>query len=139
MTSAKILLTRDDILKADDLVQEGVDVPEWGGSVLVRALSGTERDAFEQDIVTMRREGKKTVTDMDMHNVRAKLCVRSIVDLNGARLFGDEDIEALGRKSAAALQRVFDVAQRLSGLTDQDVEELVKNSGAGPSAGSISD
>lgn len=133
------LLTRQQILAADDLKTELVPVPEWGGTVLVRALSGSERDAFEQDIVTFRREGKRTVTDTDLHNVRAKLAVHSIVDESGARLFSIEDIEALGSKSAAALQRVFDVAQRLSGLSDDDVEELAKNSGAGPSAGSTSD
>jgi hypothetical protein len=33
----------------------------------------------------------------------------------------------LGEKSAAALQRVFEVGQRLSGLSDDDVEELAKN------------
>jgi hypothetical protein len=47
-------------------------------------------------------------------------------------------VEALGKKSAAALNRVFEVAQRLSGITDDDVEELAKNSVGGPSDGSIS-
>lgn len=121
------LLTKEAILAAPDLSTERVTVPEWGGDVLVRGLSGTERDAFEQDIVQLRREGKKTVKDMDLHNVRAKLVARSIVDEKGARLFEDGEIEALGQKSALALQRVFEVAQRLSGLTDEDVEELAKN------------
>ena len=121
------LLTKEAILAAPDLSTERVTVPEWGGDVLVRGLSGTERDAFEQDIVQLRREGKKTVTDTDLHNVRAKLVARSIVDEKGARLFEDGEIEALGRKAALALQRVFEVAQRLSGLTDEDVEELAKN------------
>lgn len=124
---AKMLLTRDAILTAVDLQQEEVQVPEWGGAVMVRGLSGTDRDAFEQDIVRMKRSGKSTTTEMDLHNVRAKLCVRCIVDENGERLFDDADMEALGRKSATALQRVFDAAQRLSGLSDQDVEELAKN------------
>ena len=35
------------------------------------------------------------------------------------------DIAALGRKSSAALNRVFEAAQKLSGLTDEDVDELV--------------
>ena len=39
----------------------------------------------------------------------------------------DADMEALGEKSAAALQRVFDVARRLSGMSESDVEELTKN------------
>lgn len=121
------LLTREQILEVVDLQQETVAVPEWGGEVMVRGLTGTERDAFEQDIVQLKRDGKRTSTEMDLHNVRAKLCVRCIVDENGERLFGDVDMEALGRKSATALSRVFEAAQRLSGLSDQDVEELAKN------------
>lgn len=121
------MLGREAILQVDDLAQEVVEVPEWGGAVLVRGLTGSERDAFEQDIVQMRRNGKAMTTEIDMHNIRAKLCVRCMVDEDGERLFSDADMEALGRKSAQALQRVFDVAQRLSGLTSEDVEELAKN------------
>jgi hypothetical protein len=36
-------------------------------------------------------------------------------------------VALLGEKSAAALQRVFEVGQRLSGLSDGDVEELAGN------------
>jgi len=48
------LLTRDAILEAQDLQHEEVYIPEWGGSVRVRTLTGAERDAFEQSIVDQR-------------------------------------------------------------------------------------
>jgi hypothetical protein len=118
------LLKRDEILKASDLTFEDVDVPEWGGVVRVRALSGAERDRFEQSCVV--QQGKKT--KMNMNNIRAKLCALTLVDEAGLRIFSDLDVEALGAKSAAALDRVFDVAQRLSGISDDDLEELEKNS-----------
>ena len=44
-------LTRDAILQATDLTFEDVAVPEWGGVVRVRGLTGTERDAFEASVV----------------------------------------------------------------------------------------
>ena len=123
------LLTRDDILNASDLAREEVDVPEWGGAVLVRGLTGRERDAYESSIVHPNgRVMKYTLT-----NMRARLVALSVIDEAGARLFSDSDIEMLGRKSAAALQRVFEVAQRLSGLSEQDMDELAKNSESGPS------
>jgi hypothetical protein len=34
------------------------------------------------------------------------------------------DVAALGERSAAALERVFDAARRLSGLSERDVEAL---------------
>lgn len=116
-------LTRDAILKAQDLPVEEVEVSEWGGVVRVRGLTGAERDAFEQSIVEQR--GKNT--RMNLRNIRAKLVALTVVDENGNRIFSDEDAEALGKKSAAALDRIFAVAQRLSGLRPEDVEELAGN------------
>jgi hypothetical protein len=52
----------------------------------------------------------------------------TIVDEEGNRLFSDADVKLLGQKSAAALDKLFEVAQKLSGLKDEDVEELAKNS-----------
>ena len=116
-------LTRDQILQAKDIQTEEVAVPEWGGAVLVRGLTGEERDGYEASIMSLRG----TDAQLNLRNARAKLVVKSVVDADGARLFSDQDVAALSNKSAAALQRVFEVAQRLSGLTANDVEELTKN------------
>ena len=118
------LLTRDAILQAQDLPTEQVSVPEWGGEVLVRGLTGADRDDFEQSIAEQKGKNVK----MNLRNVRAKLVALTVVDEDGNRLFSDKDAEVLGRKSAVALNRVFEVAQKLSGLTPEDVEELTKNS-----------
>jgi hypothetical protein len=120
------ILSKKQILDAPDLKIETVPVPEWGGDVLVRGLTGEQRDTFEASIVHL--EGKKAATDLA--NIRAKLVSASLVDEKGDLLFDERDVEALGRKSAVALQRIFEVAQRLSGLTQSDVEELAKNSGS---------
>ena len=123
------LLTRDAILQAEDLPTEDIEVEEWGGAVRVRALTGAERDAFEQSIVEQR--GKST--RVNMRNIRAKLVALTVVDADGKRLFSDKDAELLGKKSAAALDRVFEVAQKLSGLSPEDMEELSGNSEEGQS------
>jgi hypothetical protein len=123
------LLTKQEIMVADDMRTEDVDVPEWGGTVRVRTLSGRERDAFEASLVS--GEGKKRKADLV--NVRAKLVGSCLVDENGKRVFTDAEISFLGAKSAAALDRVFTVCQRLNGLSAADVEDLEKNSEAGPS------
>jgi len=123
MAKVKIL-TRDAILQAEDLPRELVEVPEWGGCVYVRTLTGTERDAFEASVVEQR--GKST--KMNLRNIRAKLVALTVVDEEGNRIFSDADVGQLGKKSAVVLDRLFEVAQRLSGLKDEDVEELAKNS-----------
>lgn len=130
-------LSRKDILNVVDLKTEEVNVPEWGGSVLVRGLTGIERDAFEASILDFKasKDGNPVMT---LDNFRAKLVVVSVVDENGEMLFQPGDVTALGQKSASALQRVFDVAQRLSGLTKEDVAQLTKNSDSAPSGASPS-
>jgi hypothetical protein len=75
---------------------------------------------------------------MNLKNIRAKLVALTVVDEEGNRIFSDSDASALGKKSAAALDRVFEVAQRLSGLRPEDVEELSKNFGSDQSEDSIS-
>lgn len=117
-------LNKEQILSAQDILFEDVDVPEWGGTVRVKTLNGAERDSLEQSMID--KKGKDS--SMNMANFRAKLCSKTIVDEAGKRLFSDIDIADLGRKSGAALQRVFNVASRLSGFSSNDIEELTKNS-----------
>ena len=127
------LLSKAQILGAVDVQVEVVAVPEWGGTVKVRGLSGSERDAFEAE--TIQRKGKDVRTNT--RNLRARLVAMTVVDEAGERVFGFGDVEALGAKSARALDRVFGVGMRLSGLGDRDVEELTKNSESDQSDGSI--
>lgn len=129
------LLTRDQIKAAQDVVFEDVDVPEWGGSVRVKALNGAERDAFEASLSVQK--GKKI--RMNMQNVRARLARLTCVDEKGAPIFQASDEHWLGEKSAAALDRVFDVAMRLAGMRDHDIEELTENFTEDPSEDSSSD
>src|SRR5690242_16024071 len=103
-------LTRDSILGAADLPAQDVAVPEWGGSVRVRGLTGDERDDFEASCVV----GKGKQTTVTWKNARAKIVARCVIDDAGARVFSDGDVEALGLKSAAALNRVYAVAAKLS-------------------------
>ena len=129
-------LSKDAILSVADLVTEEVEVPEWGGSVLVRGLTGRERDDFEASMMIQR--GGQVVADV--RNTRAKLVAKCAVDDDGRRLFTDEDAAALGEKSGAALARVFDVVARLSGLSEDDVKARERDfppaTGTGSSTGS---
>ena len=124
------LLTRDAILAAGDIKSEDVDVPEWGGTVRVAVMSGTARDAWEQALVI--REGAKSRPNLA--NVRARLVAATVVDEAGAPLFSAADVAALGAKSAAALDRVCNVSQRLNGLGTAALESAAGNSAPGPSA-----
>ena len=127
-------LTRDAILAAAALKTEDVPVPEWGGSVLVRELRGRERDEWEASLAVQR--GRQMVPDVA--NMRAKLVARCVVDAEGEPVFSQQDVNALGELSAAALDRVFEVASRLSALNPDSLEEKAKNSATAQNGGSTS-
>lgn len=129
------LLNRDAILAVEDLVYEEVAVPEWGGTVRVRGMTGDERDAFEVGLALAREASSAQLTDA---HIRARLVALTVVDESGARLFSEADIPLLGRKSAAPLDRLYEAAQRLSRLRAADIEELRGNSDAGRSGDSTS-
>lgn len=112
------MLSKADILGADDRKTKTVDVPEWGGSVTIKTMSGEARDRWEQFILG---------SDGTKENIRAQFAAAIIVDENGDQMFSAADVAALGKKSGAALDRIFSAGQELNRLSDEDVEELAKN------------
>lgn len=129
------LLTREQIVAVDDAQYDVIEVPEWGGSVRVRGMSGTQRDAYESLLLEQRGDSRK----INLANARSKLVVRCIVDEGGHLLFTDDDVRVLGKKSAKALERVFDKARELSGMSKEDIEKLTENFDDDPSESGTSD
>lgn len=123
------LLNRETILKASDIETEDVEVPEWGGTVRVTGLTGTEKGNYEATLMTT----KGIDIQMNLKNATVKLVALSIVDEEGKRIFTAADIETLGSKSSKALNKVYTVASRLSGLSKEDMKELTENLNETPS------
>lgn len=123
-------LNAESILGVDDQVIEKVETPEWGAGsfVYVRRLTGLERDEFEDSCVSGAGKDRK----VSLRNLRARLLVKALCRADGSRLFTDAQAIQLGCKSGAVLDRLFAVAQRLSGLSQDDVKALEKNSEATP-------
>jgi hypothetical protein len=124
------LLSREEILATPmGAGVAAVPVPEWGArkGVLIRIWDGRERDAFEGSIAERKDR---------MANFRARLCAAVICDDQRRLLFTAEDVSDLGKKSAAALDRIFSAATRANALSSRDVEEMEKNLGGGPSVDS---
>lgn len=111
------VLSRDAIQKAVDTKVEKIDVPEWGGEVCIKTLTGTERDAFEDGYAEKR-----------MKNFRARFLALALCDENGERLFGDDGDELLGQKSSAVLNRLFEKAWAVNAFRPEDVEALGNDS-----------
>lgn len=114
------LLSKNQILSLDDLEKEKVETPEWGGHVFIRQMTAMERDNYEAGLTDQSKDNM-------MSNFRAKLVVRCCVDEKGERLFSDEDAPALGKKCSSVLVRLFNTAERLNALGEDQSEELKGN------------
>ena len=125
-------LSRDGILAVDDIQIEKVPVPEWGDEVIIRGLTGDELDNFQGSVRQFRPtfDGKGMEAVLVQDGMRAKLLVKCLVDEAGERLFTDQDAPALGKKNGAVIDRLYDVAARLSGLSEEEKAEMEGNSEA---------
>lgn len=136
---AKKILTKDQILNAQSVRYEYVNVPEWGGPVRLRSLTGKERDDFETSMQDQpnRRGGRGKGTTA---NFRARLIALCAVDEEGEKLFTNRhEVSLLGEQPASALQKVFDVCAAMNGFSDEDVESLVEDFDQEDGEASISD
>lgn len=120
-------LSKAKILSVKDVKVEAVPVPEWGGDVFIKSLSGTERDAFED-----------AYSSDKMKNFRARFLVLALCDEAGDRLFSDAEIDELGKKSAAVISRLFEKAWAFNAFRAEDVDSLGKDSATGQSGDSTS-
>lgn len=111
----------------DTKVSAPIPVPEWGGDVYCKTLSGTERDAFEE-----------SYSENKMKQFRCRFLVLTLSDDKGERLFDDSETTDLGKKSSVVINRLFDVAWKHNAFTTEAVEALGEGSPEGQSDGSTS-
>lgn len=116
-------LSRDEILQANDRPIEKVEVPEWGGHVFVQSMSGNDRDKMELRLTQMKGNDPSE----RFSNLRALVVSLCVVDNNGKHLFSEKDVDELGKKSATALDRVFQKSSAISRILEDSVKEAEKN------------
>lgn len=125
------LLGREDLLKKQELKIEKVDLGE-GDYTFVREMYAIDKDKWEQSMFTTIKEGKKTEIKQNTENFRAKLAVNTVCDENGNLLFQPNDYITLSKNMGSQrLEIIANAAQKLNFITEEDKEELTKNSEAG--------
>ena len=128
-------LTKAEIL-AVPLATEAVDVPEWGGTVKVRVMSGLERDQFDRVVASKSNvDGKVT----DPSGFKSLLVRLTVCNDDGELLFSQDDVSELDGTNGSALERVAFAAMAINGLSPNGVKGMEENSSAALNASSGSD
>jgi hypothetical protein len=108
---ARKMLNINEILTADDIRFEEIEVPEWGGWVRVRTLCAEESARFSDEIAKDKKNGI------------ALLLIMTLVDTEGKQLFTNASLENLRKKSMKAMLRVQKIVLEMNGLTDEKKTE----------------
>lgn len=109
-----------------------VTVPEWGGDVRVRVMSGLARERFERIQSDAAKSGQK------IDNLRERIMIATVCDELGNPLLSEEHIPVLSSKDWTSLDEVFVVGLELNGMLANSVDEAEKNSEAVQNGSSIS-
>ena len=114
ITSANAILTRD------DFHYEEIEVPEWGGSLRLKSLSGGERSK----IIKLSQQQKDTAD-----GVFEQCIILSAVDGEGRRIFEDDEAtrKVLQSKDAGVTRRIGQKVLEISGLSREAQEKAEKN------------
>jgi len=104
------ILSVEEILAADDLAEEVVATPEWGGAVKVRALT----KALQQEM----REQARVGGEIDSNRLEVLSFICGVVEPR----FSADQYELVRRKNAGVVDRVLARVFALSGLQEDAVD-----------------
>lgn len=123
------MLTREALLAKKPSKIQKVILPDSEEFVFVRTLSSAERDQWEADNLIRERDRKRGVMMLDYRTKAAKvrLLVLAICNEQGSRILQDSDVDELDKLDSKVIAKLYAVAAALSGITDDDLDELVKN------------
>jgi len=122
------VLNRDQILSAKDRAQEKVSIPEWGGEVMITALSVRDRSLVLSEwarLGAVQKDGGDPASAM--LEIKLRLVALSVTDAEGVPLFTVDDMTALATKSNQAIGVISDAAITLNKFFVSATEDAAKN------------
>lgn len=106
-----------------------IEVPEWGGSILIRKLSASEATKYMAFASSVVDTTTKRITDPErLVRMMAQTLVWSWVNEQGGQVLTNADIERICREPYDTLDRITDDIRAFNGLGQTATEEAKKNS-----------
>lgn len=119
------MLTAAQILQAQDIATKEIEVPEWGGNILIKQLSRGQQDEYlkRQFGARMRQDTKAKTQELDLSNMYghdAFLLVCAVCDDNAKPIFTAAQIDALKQKNGEVIGRIAKEILQFSGMVEDD-------------------
>jgi len=116
------ITSANEILAKDDFTYAEIDVPEWGGTLRLRSLSGAQRT-----IITARAQKNKVTGD----GLYEQLIIMSAVDEDNKLIFDEKQhLEMLKMRNSAITKKIGEKVLEISGFkpdAESDLESAEKN------------
>lgn len=90
----------------------------------MKGMSAADRSRFEKEFQTSSGQSSKR----KLSQIRERLVIACVCNEEGAPILTVKDVEALGKQSIQIIERIVNVAQKLCGMSSEDVEQLAGNS-----------
>jgi hypothetical protein len=114
------ILSAEEIWAADDIREDTVEIPEWGGSVRVRALDLTQIAAVATS--AMKRNPKTNQEELDRKLSMLYTLIEGMVEPK----LTIADARNLEKKSATAVTRIVQAINNL-GATEEAIDGAAKS------------
>lgn len=112
--------SKEQIRQAKDIREEEVDVPEWGGSLLMRGLTVNERRRCRSMAREVGDDEKVEIDD-------SKLAMLGVITGMKEPQMDEVDIKILEEKASGVVQRLFGKVLVLSGFSEpQEKKDAAK-------------
>lgn len=108
------------------LKRREIEVPTWGGAILIRELTGAEVETVREVAASAVKDGQIT----DQANLRVfahTLIVFGWINEDGTRVLTDQEGDLLYTESNQTIDSIADAIAELSGLRPKAVEQAEKN------------
>jgi len=128
------VLTKD-LIEQTTLATDRVRVPEWDAQaqqqsgnaeavavVCIREMTAAERAKVQKLLVTVRGSTDAHVTFAEFPKLQALIAVFGAINEDGSPMFAERDADWLAAKSGAAVNRIAQAVQRLSGMIRDEGE-----------------
>ena len=134
MSEAKVFFSASVMDAVNDQKFEDVDVPEWGANMTIRIrnMTAIQRGVFverasQMAIAKKTGEGVDDVVKKQNKEIEILLTRLCACDETGNPIFTEANDDWLGQRNGDVIGRLAAVAQRLSGMTKDAGETIVKN------------
>jgi hypothetical protein len=95
------ILSLEQIMESDDITEKPVEIPQWGGSVIVRSLSHRVMREIKRSIAD--RQSVESEEDIDEDELEKWIFIKGMVE----PVISEDQYEQLLDKSTGAIQKIL--------------------------------